>query len=230
VVYIIFHIPKTAGTTLRTMLYQHYFKTDFITEQSIIYPYYPLYNTIPNSRPFIRSEKSDKAMYFFGHLVYYGMHELIEKPSHYIIFVRNPMVRYLSLYNHIRMEQKLQKLSFEEWFKTYRTHTMVSSLVGREGGTIGQAKKILKYCSFIGSTETFDSDIKQLFSPTTKILRENSSDVKSKEFGIDLIEFPPDSIKEIEHILEPDIELYNYAMQLRENDHNKGFGPIVVKY
>ena len=47
------------------------------------------------------SEQRKKIICIIDHQVYYGMHELFEKPARYITFLREPLSMFISLYNYM---------------------------------------------------------------------------------------------------------------------------------
>ena len=92
---IFLHIPKTAGTSLRTLVEQAYPAgacVDIYTANSADF-----YKTIRHD--------VDKAEVLYGHTSY-GIHQWFGLEPRYIAFVRNPIARVVSLYNHLRRHKK----------------------------------------------------------------------------------------------------------------------------
>jgi hypothetical protein len=221
-VYIFFHITKTAGTSLRAMLYTYFLDGEYEPNKRGIYVYSPKWDT----RPLVLTEKNKDAKYFIGHLVYYGMHEVIGKPAKYIAFLRNPLERFVSLYNHVRINSQLKTLEFVDWFKLYKSFTMVNELVSCSNFSIpslDQAKFILKNCSFIGLQDTFETDTKQLFNSYIDILYRNITEKNAKNAGVEVLKFTNDEIDIVKEVLAEDFQLYEYAIQLRKMGYNEGF-------
>jgi len=230
---IIFHITKTAGTALRAILYKHCYGVNYRGDTtldgntSLIYPYYNFYGERSGARPFKRNEETDKAKYFIGHLVYYGMDT--GRPSKYVVFLREPVQRFLSLYNHLRIEHKrynLQIPSFEEWFNGQKCLTQVWELTGQSDTTIlnpslDDAREILNKMSYIGLRETFEDDIHHLFKSNIFIKNINVNDDKAKDLGVDIIGFSDSELDMVNEAVSDDKKLYEYAIQLRKDGHNK---------
>jgi hypothetical protein len=170
--------------------------------------------------------------YFIGHMVYYGMHEVIEAPCKYIIFLRNPLEKFLSLFNHDRIIKKTEKnmnLNFETWIQEYKTKTIVGELLKDKLSKLIQAKFILKCSSFIGLQETFNSDVKKIFHADFTESRININECKSQSIGLEMVSFTSEELKLVNEILIEDWELYNYAITLREHGHNLNFTPLLNK-
>ena len=92
---IFLHIPKTAGTSLRTLVEQAYPAGACVDIYSA------------NSADFYETIRHDvdKAQVLYGHTSY-GIHQWFGLEPRYIAFVRNPIARVVSLYNHLRRHKK----------------------------------------------------------------------------------------------------------------------------
>lgn len=218
-IYLFYHISKTAGTSMRKMLHQNF-------SDDLVYEYYH-----PQTRPFVESEKSQRAKYFIGHLVYYGMHEQIktDNNSQYVLFLRDPFTRYESLYNYIRMTNMMDnhiELSFEEWFQSYQSDTMCSELTLGISPFLENAIKILEKSSFIGLKETFSEDVSKIFWPGVGICRVNIIEHLSQASQMDPVRFTDSQRELIRGIIKDDIILYEYALKLRKSGHNNSFQSI----
>ncbi len=104
--YVIYHVPKTAGQSLRRML-KETLPPDEIFE---MYEQVPVYDPITRvSKCFSSSEYETQLRalnhhrpplkVIMGHQVFYGVHHYFDRPVRYVCFVREPMARTLSLYN-----------------------------------------------------------------------------------------------------------------------------------
>lgn len=219
-IYILFHIPKTAGTSFREMI-RPIFQKNF-------YPYYSGWGE-QQTQPLVLTENVSRAKYFMGHLVYYGMHEVIGNPCQYIIFLREPVKRFESYYNHIRIFHKNKDQpvpNLKEWLNVYKGETQIHCIVRGSKFTCSsfeQAKHILHNCSFIGLQETFEEDVKQLFGSDTVANRNNITEDNANGCGLEKVTFSKDEQKQVEELLSEDIQLYDYAVQLRSNGCNKDF-------
>lgn len=86
--FIFMHIPKTAGTSLRRVMEAQY--------PGRFMPLYPPFATAQRSA----MEKTVPAMdVLFGH-VYFGIHRELGFEPRYITFLRHPVNRVISFYNH----------------------------------------------------------------------------------------------------------------------------------
>lgn len=171
VLYIFLHIPKCAGTTLR-----YHVENNFPRGECL-----PLYNSGTNqlTRPLVFDSitsfsQDDRARIriVYGHEVYYGIHELFDKPARYFTFLRDPIAKTISFYNY-RMQQAIRSNTlvekdmptFEQWLE---------ASPGMHNGMFGDFVKygfaettetdeasmaaIFDKFYFVGTTETFDED------------------------------------------------------------------------
>jgi hypothetical protein len=88
---IFLHIPKTAGTSLRQLIEKEY------PGNECLYLYYPS----PYQAEVINHihEKLPTAKVLYGH-VPFGIHQLLGIQGKYIAFLRDPIKRVISFYNH----------------------------------------------------------------------------------------------------------------------------------
>jgi hypothetical protein len=220
-VYFIFHIERTGGTTLRHILRLHYG-----WNSPLIYPHYNDYPGIPELKPFVLNERTDQARYFIGHEIYYGIHEVIHKPHHYLTILRDPFERMLSLYNYCRFEFKLRNepiVSFDAWFEQWKTADQVWALMRDRTPSLEGAMEILNNMSFIGLQNTLQSDIDQIFYPYYYQEILNTISAKSKRSNLDSVSFTDSEVSKIRSVLDRDYELYQYAIDLRAKGLNNGF-------
>jgi hypothetical protein len=95
-VLIFFHIAKTAGTTLHTILSRN-FSPDTIMSMD--------YGNNPqcvNEFKHLAAKQKTKLRYLHAHMVPFGIHEHIPRVSAYIVLLRDPVERVLSEYFYIR--------------------------------------------------------------------------------------------------------------------------------
>lgn len=212
--YIILHIHKTAGTSLRMMLRQMY-------PQKVLYENYDGFLTSPD-------EKTPVAKVFIGHNTWYGMHEVINRDAHYITFLRRPYERLVSLYyQHWLMMIAAHRppLKFDDFFGFLQTTSMVRTLThspSYKNQTLENAKAILSKFKFIGLTETFVDDVTQLL-PDRPIVMINKNEKKAEDMGYMLPRITEEQKQQLLGIIGDDQELYDYAVQLRKDGHNKNF-------
>jgi hypothetical protein len=153
----------------------------------------------------------------------------IGRSAEYIIFLREPVMRFVSLYrHHVAMAINLSQSypSFNEWSKHAVARTMVEETIcasNLSGSRIERAKFILDRCSFIGLQETFASDVAQLFPAYASIPMDNVSDKKFLRLGVPLPTLNQSEMHSVHEIVSEDKEFYIYAEQLRQQGHNNNF-------
>lgn len=135
-------------------------------------------------------EEKDKIKFIIGHKVFYGIHKFFpNKEARYITFFREPSDRTISSYNFLvteynkkmlkdfRVKEKIEQRffingkipSFEEWLdKSYGSinETMSQFLVREKYSNsedMNEIKKALDKFWFIGTTETFNEDVKTIY-------------------------------------------------------------------
>lgn len=85
---IFLHIPKTAGTSLRQVI-----KKEYPRSQCVF-----IYSHTPEFLAAVR-KKLPRARMVYGHLSF-GIHEILGIEARYVTFLRHPVRRVLSFYNH----------------------------------------------------------------------------------------------------------------------------------
>lgn len=225
-VYYIFHLERTAGTSLRHILFEHYgWWTD------LVYPYYYDWQGIVRPTPFVMDEVVNRAKFFIGHSVYYGMHEVVNKPYHYIAILRDPVDRFESWFNHNRVHNARMGqpvVDFRTWFGWKKNETQMWGLLRKSPFekvreyNLDDAKEVLDQCSFIGLQETFEEDVLQLVGKEYHH-RINTTEELMEAGKIEAVQFTPEEASEVREAMNGDYELYNYAVELRANGKNKGF-------
>jgi len=108
-IFLFFHIPKTAGTTL----IRHIEKSVHPEQRISLYwrdlklkddpPIYTHEQIKKKVICYLKKVKKLKNIYvIYGHRLPYGIHDLFEKEPFYFTFFRNPISRIYSIYNHKR--------------------------------------------------------------------------------------------------------------------------------
>jgi hypothetical protein len=171
VIYIFLHMPKSAGTTFR-----HHIENNFSSEE-ILGLYHADRHKLTRDDVFAKVSafsvaQKQKLRVVYGHEVYYGVHELLDRPSRYVTFLRDPIEKTISFYNY-RMQQGIRKKqideahlpSFEEWLQgSPGMHDgMLGDLVKygfADGYDVSEPslRAIVDKFYFIGTTESFDDD------------------------------------------------------------------------
>jgi hypothetical protein len=255
--YIHLHIPKTAGYTFR-----YHVSKNIPKDQQIFLCYEflgldlfkpPLKYEIYKKSAFnfikkLTKEKRDNIKIIHGHTVPYGINELFDREPRYFTFVRNPVDRTASIYNHlsylneiegseIRKKEYYEKYllingidpGFKKWLREkyirelsypHFSQAVYLKEFGYINGQINE-ENIMKGLSkfyFIGQTENFNSESMYFFS-----------ELGMRKFFIDqnishkkIINYDSKVIKEIQNRNLLDSYLYNqsgYVNKLFKKEH-----------
>ncbi len=204
---IFLHIPKTAGTTLRSILRQQY-------PPEVTYNYYH----DPEKAAFHELTASQKQRYrlLCGHMNY-GIHQHLPGDSRYITILRDPVARVISYYNHVRrrgdIEQGLPLTQFVEQGLGKDNRQTLSLAGDGADDPLQTAKDHLDACALAGITERFDESIILL----KHLLGWRRSPYYVKKLvsskSISRATLPEDTLHLIEAHNQHDIALYAYANQ-----------------
>ncbi|MCK8817064.1 sulfotransferase family protein [Natroniella sulfidigena] len=232
---IFMHVPKTAGTTLRTIIQNQYQADEILSHPNQMPTFAELFKTMS-------VKQVEKVKCITGHYSY-GIHKFFERDFTYIIFLRNPIERVISLYYYLKDEpahpnyQMIKELSLEEFidldldliqsqtelYQLHHTNTQTYYAAGKTND-LKQAKENLNnYFSVVGITEMFDRSLQLI---KEKLNWDNISYSKKlvNKRRPSLDEIPQHIIKKIEDKNKLDLELYHWAKQRlkREIILNKG--------
>lgn len=224
------HIPKTAGTSFYSMLTQQFFpdNTLIIDDQSIGKFYDNRYPDEFSNYKFFR-QHSD--YYFYRHL---------PRIPYILTFLRNPVSRIVSLYNHIlnRPDHPFNRFigqdkslnSFVSAMKSRNSHNgQIKAIVGRhprytnlsDKDYIEIAKIRLNEIAFCGIQEQYSKSMKLLsYIFGWKDIEE--LDINKSKVLISVPELTTTDRNAIEEYNQLDIEFYNYAL----NDFQKKINAI----
>lgn len=250
--YIFLHIPKTGGATWHYCFKNNYKDDEFF---SVYYDRNRFTNReeIDRYLKSLSNEEKSRIKILCGHHLYRDIHEHFNRKPRYIVFLRNPVDRSISHYNHVRRSLELGEggpalsvlsasgkiLTFEEWFmqrknpQNYMTRFLLKDFLhedpGRRGLTKGhleKVKKCLRNFFFIGITENFEEDA--LFLCYELGMRKLPGRYNvSKKF------FIPDDYEKTKRVVlsqcELDQELYEYAVVLnrRFKEERRDFRTIL---
>jgi len=92
ILYIIIHIHKTGGTTLKSHIRFNFKKEEILLLYRNINPDFVKKDGVENYINSLPLEKREKIKVIIGHGAYWGLHELFQKPCRYVIFFRNPVI------------------------------------------------------------------------------------------------------------------------------------------
>lgn len=225
---IFLHIPKTAGSTLQTILKQQYELNE------IFY--------VKNFKPEPLDELSKmpetqrkKIKIFTGHM-YFGLHEFLPQPSTYITIIRNPIERVISHYchvirrgcdHHLHQTVTSHNMSIKDYVcsgvTTEINNGQVRLLSGIPGMNSSYAecpdtmletakKNLQKHFSIIGLTERFDETLillqKKVGWRLPFYCKQNVNHKKLRKE-----EISKDTLDCIVKFNELDMELYEYAQK-----------------
>jgi hypothetical protein len=227
---IFLHLPKAAGTTLKDILHREY-------QEDLIYE---LDGTqfIQAQEEFKQLDQAEKAeiKILMGHM-YFGLHEFLPSPAKYITMLRNPIDRVVSYYHFVK------KLSTHHDYELINENNISINdycRLGRENMRNGQTR-------FLSNTKEFETCTQASLSEAKQNLRQHFAVVGIQErFNESLLllqkklgwkrmpfyyqrntnrgnsynqlEISPDTLATIKKYNQLDLELYEYANQIFEQE------------
>ncbi|WP_448871328.1 sulfotransferase family 2 domain-containing protein [Desulfobulbus propionicus] len=213
---IFLHIPKTAGTTLREIVYAQY-AVDRIT---------PIYRDerFMDMETFsqLPPEKKDAADIFIGHFAY-GFHQHLSgnRPYKYATMLRHPIARGLSLYNHLKNLQFAgSEISFSELLKNkgsqFRNNqSRYIAGWGTQKMLETAIQNIEKDFLFVGITERFNESLllasHDLGWQLKPYKRRNVTSTMWATNYADQLRNDKESMQELQKLNTIDMQLYEYA-------------------
>jgi hypothetical protein len=252
--YIVLHLYKTAGKTLRDT-----FKRNFTGDSCLhMYPEpmgldksvgrVNLGWDIDRINKYVVQNAGSETRCIYGHMAYFGIHHLIDADvdPRYITFLREPVSRCISLYYHLKnnsqnvWHQEIMRngWSIDEWFEKSQAlwqfdgqlrHLLLGSRddvltepeLTREH--LEEGKRLLRQFWYIGLTETFEQDAQYLYGSLRFRKYSNREKVNVTPGKREVPAALKQAIAERNAL---DIELYNYARELRTqfiNRHARSF-------
>jgi len=260
--YVFLHFPKTAGTTMRKHFEKYYSNEEHIQAYLSDHDSQgPLSNKFPKSRNMdtnafksylgsLTDNQKDKLKLISGHSVYYGLENFFpNREIRYFTFVRDPLKRLISLYNHIEelysrllkdnysigyifLEHPVMKkvtidgklINFDDFLKLNFSKFGLMRFLLRNSGrklNIGSVKEVIDDFFFIGQMESFDRDFKIVCS-YLGIPSDYISENISKK-SVNLGNNYLNIIKDQHYGFNEEYEVYDYARKkmLKNNSNEK---------
>ncbi len=232
--YFFIHIPKTAGSSFRYMLYNEF-------KQDVIYPNvkdiqenngrYPSHEMVLD----MVDNKPRDFQFLMGHYPFHTGKILPKRPK-YLVFLRNPVQRAISnLYHLKRHNEQFAKVPLLEiieqanWQinniqvrfmadKVFKPGQSYLKNTVRGDKALAKAKKNLDKCDFVGLTEYFEESVEifqKMFDwKIGRTLKKNVAPKKHKKISEDLY-------NRILTLNQLDIELYEHAKKRYSVLHKK---------
>jgi hypothetical protein len=225
------HLPKTAGTSFRMMLFKKVLQSEVYPNIKDITDHGGNYPNLAQARNFLQNSFRQETKLLIGHYPY-AFKELIPKNFKVITFLREPIDRTISNLQHFkRSRQEDQHLSLSAIFDKYQDHlsnfqtryicdnSMANGMYFYHQKDLNeqaliQSKINLENCDLVGITERFKDSIylaEQLLGcKLGKPLKKNVNKAGS------LYDIEPNLVNKLKPHLELDILLYEHAMKLFE--------------
>lgn len=157
------HIPKTAGTSFRFQLYN-------VFDQHEIFPNLVDLNANNGRYPGFRQFKDEPEKYLVGKKLLMGhlplqARRLFPQPPRYLVFLRDPHQRMVSLFYHIKRKQLPEGSDLEVLQRIRMDNQQVRQIFGPgprrivDAEHVEKAKKRLATADFIGITERYSESI-----------------------------------------------------------------------
>lgn len=228
------HIPKTAGTSFRNMIFRS-------IDQKYIFPNFEdfgknegHYYSLDDFENFLARNKR-KIYFYSGHYPMLAGSNL-PQDVHYYVFLREPISRTISNLHHFQIKYPENKhLALSEVFDKYQSHLVnlqtrflafskpehlnhyYGPIISEE--FLEMAKENLRNCHFIGITERFSESIiaaeRLLNTKLGNQLKRNVTPTNKK------LSIEKSLEKRIKASLNLDIQLYQYALELFDEQQNR---------
>ena len=220
-------MQKTAGTSIN-YIFRNNFGWDFISTRPS-YTKKDIFNraifTKEDLNFFLKINKKIKCI--AGHSVRtYSDLEEIDIPLKYMTFLRDPVSRYLSHYNH-HINYKKDNMPFEKWMENPRQSNFQVKFLANEDN-LSKAKEILENkFLFVGLAEEFDISLilmkHLLFLPASFNIKYQKRNISSG-YKLNKKNLSPDILDKIKEKNKLDILLYKHVKNHIFEEQKKRYG------
>lgn len=232
------HLPKTAGQTLKSILYRYYSPSERF--------FFEGHQTVPAFAALSESERV-RLRLVSGHMLY-GVHTFLSQSYEYMAVLRNPLERVISYYYYVKRtpehqhykEVMTRELSLEEFVTGGLTVEMKNDQTRRLAGFHGhdvpfgactqelldQAKQNLESISLIGVSDRFDEFLVVLGKHFgwKRLYYESKNVTPRRPLAGQLSATTIDAIIDLNHL---DLELYSHASKRVDQDMEKIAFPTI---
>lgn len=227
------HIPKTAGTSMRMMLYDVFEQESILPNQQDIKKNGGKYPTFDELLGLVSTEQKTRIQLVAGHYPFIPNAVFASQPQIFT-FLREPIARVISNLFHIKKHKtEYYKHSLEEVFHA-NLRQMQNMQVRYLAGTVrkrtldqsdfNHAIRNMNSCQFVGITENFDESIdilENLFNwKFPERMRTNVNHTKKTA------QVPDALMEKIIEANKLDVKLYNEALILFEKRKQQILNPI----
>ncbi|BCM93101.1 hypothetical protein IAD21_04989 [Abditibacteriota bacterium] len=232
---VVFHIPKTAGSTLGANFWCNITSKEALHVECLLDDW-QTEGVVREVKAQIASRQTEEIRCVFGHWAYWGIHQLVRPQCtpRYITFLREPVERCISLYGYLKTRPENRwyrsltqdNWSIGEWLQergelellngqTRRLLFDGTTYVGMEHLTLDHlevAKQRLQQYWFVGLTETFRQDSLYLYGKLN-FRRFHHSLIVNATPNKPIVS--PEERHALSQANQLDRELYDFARQLR---------------
>ena len=238
-------IPKTRSTTLKSIVLNKVAEPDrFVVSDKVYEIYGDTWKEHPDHErwrkvyTFLREQGPEVGRTYqclVGH-TWYGVHESLDVPTQYVAFVRNPVRRFISMYNYfldkkghwLCRELHKRSMTFADFLADRdlsgpwenQQVQMISGDMSPDQSSVSKALcNIEENFLFVGTTAHFDEELVRLSNSLEwglPLYKRKNASKKHVTIG----DISPDTILEVIRRNHLDLALYEYAKS-RRGDRNE---------